>query len=547
MGVFFDDDIVICETKSFMDRFSQGLQTLRIDKDFTDFTLKTGEKIVECHRVVIATHSPVLKSMLKSPMKETTEKQIELNNISPQAMDNIVEYMYSGRTTISKDTLRDVIEAADFLQMDELKQLCIDQAPAVFEPHNVISWFKFSTKLDLIDLHIECSKIMTTQLDEIKSGKEFLELKISELNSYIDDLKQNDADPDDMLGASLDWVHADPENRGEEMEELLAAVPLEQCSYQCLEEEEQKHQSLLDTNLGAQIKLVQALKVLRENGVPTTTRRKKESDPFYLLIGGGGWNYRDELCWLLDSTFSLTPFCDIPEQLKGGKSHFSICKTPEGFILTDSDFAMSFNVKKRTWKKLPEPIVERFGHGSAFVKNILFIFGGEINDCLSSSVHYLDDSGSWQVGPNIPAACHYPEVVNIGEEIFLMDTYRLNGLYKLKVSTMEWSNLAALPPWSKLTGARMIQVNDRLYLAGGYYNCSIAWYTPSTNTWRSNASPHQLQHHLGAMLHHDNTILFLGGWNQEKVESFDLDTGVWSVCDWEVPKQLEYLHCLKFA
>ena len=164
-----DGNIIISRTEAFSSKLGEELMMMQDEDDFTDFSLRTGDRVVECHRVIIAAVSPVLKAMLKSKMKEFTEKQIQLDNISPQIMDILIKYIYCGETRISKEILRDVVEAADFLQMDDLKQMCVEQATPLIHPKNVISWFKFSGRLNLPGLLSHCSNIMTSQLYEIRS------------------------------------------------------------------------------------------------------------------------------------------------------------------------------------------------------------------------------------------------------------------------------------------------------------------------------------------------------------------------------------------
>ena len=537
-----DDDLVISRTTAFSDRLGQELETLHNERDFTDFKLVTGGKVVECHRVVIAMNSPVLKAMLKSQMKETTEKQIELNTISPHAMDNLVEYMYSGKTRIQKQNLKDVIEAADYLQMDGLKQLCTDQAPDVLEVNNVLSWFKLSDIMHLSELHSQCSQLITSQIDELKAGQEFLELQISELHNCLAKVKQNDADPDDLLGASLDWVNADPDNRRDEMEELLEAVPMEKCSLQCLKEELHKHKNLFDTNVVANRVITENLISVAENELGRKHRSSKPTYPIYLVVGDRlGKNNQ---CWYLESTSSLAEFCKIPNKHLHVNSSF--CQTPQGFAITggeDSDDAVMFNLSTKIWKKLPKLLVKRFAHGSVFVKGILFIFGGVINYYDSCSIHYLEKNESWQSGPDIPVTCDYPAVVSIGDDIFLLQTWS-NQFYKMTVGSKTWSSMAS-PPGNQNRGATLIRVNDKLCFVGGYLNKILAWYTPVTDTWSKAADP-LLQHQWGAALHQHNTIVILGGYEQKKVEVYNMDTGVWSVCDYEVPKPLLNLRGFKF-
>ena len=102
-----DDAILISRTTTFSSRLCEELLTLHNDSDLTDFTLKTNGKAVECHRVIMAANSPVLKAMLKSKMKETSQKQMNLDNISPQAMNVVVRYMYTGEARIPRETLKD--------------------------------------------------------------------------------------------------------------------------------------------------------------------------------------------------------------------------------------------------------------------------------------------------------------------------------------------------------------------------------------------------------------------------------------------------------
>ena len=137
-----DDDVVIKRTTAFSETLIDELLASLHDETFTDFKLKTGDKVMQCHRLVIAAISPVLKAMLKSQMREATEKQIKLDNISPRVLNILLNYMYCGEARIPKETLKEVVEAADFLQLDELKQMCVDQAPPIIQPDNVLGWFK---------------------------------------------------------------------------------------------------------------------------------------------------------------------------------------------------------------------------------------------------------------------------------------------------------------------------------------------------------------------------------------------------------------------
>ena len=542
-----EDEILISRTTAFSSRLLEELVTLHNDADLTDFSLNTGGKTIECHRVILAANSPVLKAMLKSKMKEASQNQMDLDNIFPQVLDIVVRYMYTGEARIPREALKDVIAAADYLQMYELTQICIERSPPVIQPNNVISWFKLSDMMNLQQLKSMCSRIMTWNLNELQSEREFLELNLAELTSYLEEIKKSDADGDDLLGASLDWINADPQGRRESMEALLQMVPMEKCSLECLEEEQEKHEDLLDFKTKNLIS--RSILVITEQENPRKKHSVKINSQQRILMGGYDMDVRGDAiinnqCWLLDSLQSLSELCTIPDEHVHYESSF--CKTPEGFALTggkDSDDCVMYNVKNNNWKRLVKLSKTRFRHGSVFVDNLLFVCGGFVDGRSSNCVNYMDMSkGSWQSGPNMLGAVNYPEVVcSDNNDIFLLDTVN-RQLFQMEIASKSWSIKAALPDELKASiyGARMICVKDQFCVTAGSSG-ALAWYTPATDMW-SVGTKFQLKHQRGAVVQHHNTILVLGGFEQEKVESYNIDSGVWSVCDWKIPKPLCNLH-----
>ena len=165
--------ILIPYTPTFSSQLGKELMSLRNDDEFIDFTVISGRKKFPCHRLMLAANSPVLKAMLKSKMSETTKKELALNNISPEVLKVLLQYMYTGEGAIPEELLKDLIEAADFLQLHQLKKFCIEQVPSVLKPINAISWFRLAEKMAIkeIRLHVltcwllslmRCTRVMSS-------------------------------------------------------------------------------------------------------------------------------------------------------------------------------------------------------------------------------------------------------------------------------------------------------------------------------------------------------------------------------------------------
>ena len=317
---------------------------------------------------------------------------------------------------------------------------------------------------------------------------------------------------------------------------------------QCLEEEEVKHESLLDSNPMV-IKLFN--EALYEVCQKDPVRRKRSRNNVAVLA-----SHENEF-WLYNSDSSLSELCTIPKQQED-YMFSSFCPTPEGFAITggydianerQGNEAVMFHMKSKKWEKLTNLPVRRHGHGSLFIKNCLFVFGGEVDgsETKSKSVEYLDDKGSWHSAGDMPEGVWFMQIAATDDHVFILDADDTNKLFMMNIQTDVWS-IRTSPPVNT-SGARMICINeDKLCVAGGVDNI-LAFYTPSTDTWELGPKP-QLRHSFGAVVNHGNKIDILGGGqsgDQLKIETFDMEKKVWTVSEQDMSVNVNNMHCFKVS
>ena len=205
--------------------------------------------------------------------------------------------------------------------------------------------------------------------------------------------------------------------------------------------------------------------------------------------------------------------------------------------------ALSTLQQTKSWTKLKKLLRKRARHGSIYVNGVLYVLGG----CISFNQYYSKSDSvdclvdeTWQCGPNVPIAVEYPQVANINDKVYLLDR-ESNKLLQLSTDINVWNRCASYSGYSVAT-ASMISVNDQLFLVGGFQRI-CAWYTPSTDTWCMSHAPEQV-HYNGALVHNDNTILLLGGWDcrckDAGVECSE--NGTWSVSNIKMPQSLQCHH-----
>lgn len=64
--------------------------------------------------------------MFSQDYKEYSKKEIELKEIDPNALDNLINFAYSGHIRIDSSNCQSVMIGASFLQLNKVRDACAD-------------------------------------------------------------------------------------------------------------------------------------------------------------------------------------------------------------------------------------------------------------------------------------------------------------------------------------------------------------------------------------------------------------------------------------
>ena len=210
-----------------------------------DFKIHVKDDEFPCARFVMAAHSPMLRAMLTSDMAEVAKQEIRLDHIHKDIIQIILDYMYCEDVSFHKDQLMDLIAAADYLQMTELKQMGLDEVPDILEPTNVISWWKEATKMNYDNINGKCEELMAANCRQISHQNDFLNLDLNEMQQYVNDICSETINSDNAIDVAMRWVN-NKDERVTLLEELLKKIQLCKCSDEGIKTVMKTHESLLD-------------------------------------------------------------------------------------------------------------------------------------------------------------------------------------------------------------------------------------------------------------------------------------------------------------
>ena len=143
-------------------------------------------------------------------------------------------------------------------------------------------------------------------------------------------------------------------------------------------------------------------------------------------------------------------------------------------------------------------------------------------------------------------------VACVDTSIFLLDNgyqrstgqwkkVRREALFRLDSARKTWEQKQTLPT-GDYTDTRMASVQGQLLVAGGNKG-TVAQYNPETGTWCT-GNPPAFLHSNGALVVHQQRVFLMGGFTEDHVEEYNLETKCWSVCDVRVPKGLTNIYAM---
>ena len=513
---------------------------LRDDKTLQDFKIHVKNDEFPCAKFIMAAHSPMLRAMLASDMAEVAKQEIRLDHICKEIVQIILDYMYCENVSFHKDQLMDLIAAADYLQMAELKEWCLDEVPDVLEPGNVISWWKEAAKMNYDTIKVPCEEILAANFRQISHQNDFLNLYLDEMQQYVSGICTDSVNSDHIVDGLMRWVNHEDE-RVPHLEDLLNKSQLNKCSVEGLTNAMETYETLLD-------KTQTGYKLLSKTLADIATDISKTTTDTMVILGGEEDDGNTSLlCWKVEKSNEVVHLCNIPTSQDSGE--FSVCMFSQGLVITggiDSRMCMMFIASTKSWVRLQNMLQNRDGHGSVCIKGVLYVLGGFVGDCRlpSNSVQSMVmEDGEWKFGPDIPLVVTLPKVATIAETLYMLDVEESRKLLHLNVDEHVWKELAPMPV-EECYGVGMTSAQGLLFVAGGE-RMICASYNPATNTWCTGQKPFH-SHQYGALTYHKEKLLLLGGHynglGTDEVEEYDIDEDKWSLCSYKMPRKLGSHH-----
>ena len=153
-------------------QIQQDLMKMLESTELSDVTIKCQGKEFYCSKAVLGARSEVSKSMFTTGMKESRTGIVEIEDVSPEALKEVLMFLYTDMTyQFKENTAIEVLEVADMYCLNRLKRMCEEAMIANLSKENVTKFWPAAKKYSLLDLRTA----METFFENCK-GQEVLDI-----------------------------------------------------------------------------------------------------------------------------------------------------------------------------------------------------------------------------------------------------------------------------------------------------------------------------------------------------------------------------------
>ena len=386
-----DDSIITLQVdKDYGRNRETSFKRFQNERKFRDCKVIVGTKTLYYHSILICALSSVLEEIIETKVRGGLEKEVTFNDIQPEVIRKIMNYMYTGSVNIPKELVIEVVQVCDELKIEDLKERCLYRVQDILSPQTAMRWMRYAHKHELSSIFHSCKRYVSDSFLEVSKEKEFIRLSLNDLSITLQ-LLNDVVSPDNLLTSVLSWINYDKESRKKALDYTSGYLKLKYCKKQFLVESTKQHIDIFRSNPEFNCRVAHIL------------HPKKLS---LVVIGGVVASGKGDVVantrgWKLESEtkFDDLDITEIPDDFLKGVP--SICQYDwNKLILTGGikQYVCSmFEITTKKWKKMKNLKTTRYHHVSVSVQQELLLFWWGIYRLVSKCGVFECRASSWRV------------------------------------------------------------------------------------------------------------------------------------------------------
>uniref|UniRef100_H3D7Y3 Kelch like family member 34 n=1 Tax=Tetraodon nigroviridis TaxID=99883 RepID=H3D7Y3_TETNG len=499
-----------CHISSQRTGLLSGFQRLRSLRRMCDVVLEAGGVSFPCHRAFLASSSEYFWALFGETTAERFAGCIRLPALTPEGLEAILDFLYSGWLSISPATLHSVLQAARYLQVESAVSICERFITDALCAENCCSYANLAEHHALSDALAAANQTIALEMATLlrESRDDLLRLNIQSLMVLLDADEIPGVKEAELIMVVIDWLNENGPLPLLKSNCLLSRLRFGLVSSSDIASLGHAHKAMATPLIRGQ--LTRALEYHRLGpSQPVSQSRQttlRVSPSRVLLVGGGSspdWPEQTMTAFDPGSRKFSTLSSSLPLRLRNhcvcSVGGFLFVLGGEEFKDDDEDGIKSAVLSNQAWRYDPrfdcweqlESMLERRAQFTCcVVADVIYAIGGQSSrpktnghTSVASMEFYEMGTASWRKGAPMPRPLygHASAVLN-------SNVYVAGGLTDQRETSKEvhsWNPRGRL--WEKRAPMSIARFHHRLASANGHIYALLGMYEPFCNIERYDA------------------------------------------------------------
>lgn len=202
-----------------------SVQEMRNEEFMCDFKIKVGTETFNTHGLILAANSGYFRHLFSSNMKEVDQRLATLSIATPRIIRQCIDYMYTSTCDLQSESVSQILQAANFLQILRLETACFKFLQDNLVPENSLSVLNLARTYHSEALEKDAQNVIQSNLETVMSTELFLQVSKQDLFHYISKAK-----PQMSWKALTVWCNG----RKKDFPELAEKVKISELSFNFL-------------------------------------------------------------------------------------------------------------------------------------------------------------------------------------------------------------------------------------------------------------------------------------------------------------------------
>ncbi|XP_074100151.1 speckle-type POZ protein-like [Cotesia typhae] len=151
----------------------QDYKQLLDSKAGSDVTLIAGDRKFKAHKSILIARSPAFSKMFSENQTQVLKVPIMIHDIEPEIFEKVLESIYTDEVSDLDEHAEDLLEAADKLQLQSLKQMCEHSLSKTLRVDNAIVALSLAVQYNAKELIDYVADFIVSNAEQIVTTPEY--------------------------------------------------------------------------------------------------------------------------------------------------------------------------------------------------------------------------------------------------------------------------------------------------------------------------------------------------------------------------------------